>query len=446
MSTFQQVIGKKGKITYTYQNKFIYSQYDPEREAAKYLTTIKCLQKNVLTFCGADYMNQELLKKEPDLNILSFEPDRFPNNKHHPKIRRFYSINDLKQYILNCSIEAKHLTIITWPAYLETNQITNLQYLREIKTVIEKSTFSTKTAIHFEQMENNNIKINLKKFHSIEVMVSQIQLNEKMAILAASGNSLVQQIKMLKKHFNNYTLFCFPSTLSYLLHHQIIPDFIILVDPGYGSFYHLADITHFDVPKPINLILPLSVSPSIFNLIKHFRFLFFDYHHKLTKYIFSKISKVIQSAPEGSVFFNSLKIIRQMGFTQLLLLGQDFSYYKNRLHVPGGCFETYFTEFSHYFFPIEKSISALEFGKSQTIIIDQGKKITSDISLKIYYQHLLDCQLPLELVLPSKSYNTLNGQFKTIELGKLNHQQKVFSLITSKIDITRELLKKMIND
>ena len=81
------------------------------------------------------------------------------------------------------------------------------------------------------------------------------------AVVFAAGASLSAQLEFIRPYLDKVITFAYPSALPYLQSMKITPDYTIAVDPGYATFYHLMKFH-----KAVELLCPLSLSPSIFSL------------------------------------------------------------------------------------------------------------------------------------------------------------------------------------
>ena len=81
-----KVTGKKGHPAYLYNGKYIYSSYDPFIEAKRFLETFQNLKQKVITCCGADFINKELIERGIE-NIISIEPFEFERLINSDKIK-----------------------------------------------------------------------------------------------------------------------------------------------------------------------------------------------------------------------------------------------------------------------------------------------------------------------------------------------------------------------
>lgn len=411
MDEYSCVVGKKGFPTYTYNKKFLYSQYDPHKEAASYLNRYGALKSTIITFCGADFINKKLVEnKENNSTILSFEPVYFEPMCESPRLRRFNSLKILENYLLSHRVTASHISLIYWQPFIESNSGQFLPLLKSINGIIKKSTLSSNTADKMDFLETKNLFLNIHNLKKIDIITPEIKKQKNPAFILSSGYSLKDNISYIKKAASYGTTFALPSAVPYLISRDVIPDYIIAVDPGYGTFYHLLQYAQL----PLTVLTTLNITPSTFRL-SNFNFLYFSYNSKFEKYIYNQ-KNIVTSDPEGSVFFNVLSIIIQLGFTDALIFGQDFGFKDNRSHIEGGAFENIFITRSSYFDTLEQLVKKLETAKNPDTIQLKEREIKTDVALKVYYDHFLSKSFPINLFLPEKAYNTLQNRLKTLSL------------------------------
>ena len=106
---YEQSISKRGIVTFSYNGKLLYSAYNPQKEAANYLSSIpeSTKKQTIITLCGANFINEELEKKTEIKNILSFEPVDFPITTESNKIHHIKTLKDLENLILTLQIDVK---------------------------------------------------------------------------------------------------------------------------------------------------------------------------------------------------------------------------------------------------------------------------------------------------------------------------------------------------
>lgn len=451
MKNLKKETGKKGFITYKYKDKYIYSFYDPVNEAKRFVLTHK-LKSVVISCCGTDYVNNELLKTDIDL-LISFELIDFDKTVSSDKIIRANTIRSIEKELLKRNIHSSDVSLLLWHPLIETFPDVYLPKLKELKDILYKSSISANTAKTFGFLETKNFIINSLSLNNINVFESDRKTNDKTALVLSPGPSLEDHINIIENFSKNYTVFALPSVLPFLKNKKVNPDYVIAVDPGYGTFFHLSKYT-----KKINLITTLNINPSIFRL-KNYVPLFFNYGTSLEK-IFFEGTNISSSYSEGSVFINLLRLLPQMGFKEAIVIGQDFGYKNNRSHVKEGFFEQELLYWSNYYFTMEKYFKELGSLKEKTELKISNKVIETDIALKLYYQHFVGNTFDITIKLLGSCFNpiseniekisikefaSIKGNNKNIKTNNISVIKERQNLIVKKISIIKSVINKKIN-
>ena len=408
---YEQSISKRGIVTFSYNGKLLYSAYNPQKEAANYLSSIpeSTKKQTIITLCGANFINDELVKKPEIRNILSFEPIDFPITTESSKIHHIKTLKDLENIILKLQIDVKNIAIITWPPFIETQKNIFIEYLNKIKDILIKQTLSEVTDKTFSELETRHINKNKNRFENFYIILNKI-ISDNMppAVVFAAGASLSAQVKFIRPYLDKVMTFAYPSALPYLQSMKIIPDYTIAVDPGYATFYHLMKFH-----EAVELICPLSLSSSIFSL-KNYSPLIFNYGSDEENKLFTN-TDIIKSLPEGSVAFNLFSILKNTGYKQIVLLGQDFCFIDGASHAKGGFFEIEYIYQSNYNSGMEDKIKKLEESRLPTYIKDNNKKLRTDTAMAVYYNHFLEKAKDLPLFLAGNPYNSFCGQLPILK-------------------------------
>jgi hypothetical protein len=446
MNSYNKEIGKKGFLSYKCNNKYIYSIYDPIAEAKRFVDSFQQLNKVVITCCGADFVNKTLLEHDID-EIISFEPILFDAVEHSKKIVRFSNLRDLENYLF--SRKYSNISLLIWQPLVESNPDIYLDNLKKIKDIIQKLIFSNNTEIRFGFLETRNFLRNIFKFDNINILEASAVKIENPAIIISSGFSLEDNIDFINQVKEYCYLFSLPSSLPFLQSKNITPDFSIAVDPGFATYYHISKFKN-----KLNFICPLTITPSILNLPNITPY-FFSYQTFLENKLFNN-SNIISSSAEGSVFINLLRLLPQLGFQKVILIGQDFGFKNNRSHINGGFFEIEFINQSNYLNPIENEIKKLDVAKNIDYIPNNNNKIKTDTALKIYYNHFLENNFNINIYISPYAFNKLENKFNIltedfiksnfIKKGNLNFHNNFCSLKDIKHNIknifhNNELLK-----
>ena len=225
---YEQSISKRGIVTFSYNGKLLYSAYNPQKEAANYLSSIpeSTKKQTIITLCGANFINDELVKKPEIRNILSFEPIDFPITTESSKIHHIKTLKDLENIILKLQIDVKNIAIITWPPFIETQKNIFIEYLNKIKDILIKQTLSEVTDKTFSELETRHINKNKNRFENFHIILNKtISDNMPPAVVFAAGASLSAQVEFIRPYLDKVMTFAYPSALPYLQSMKITPNY-----------------------------------------------------------------------------------------------------------------------------------------------------------------------------------------------------------------------------
>ena len=303
-----------------------------------------------------------------------------------------------------------------------------LEPLKKIKDILYKSSISANTQNAFGFKESFNFLINTLTSDTFSYLIKSNDKRMNPAMIISSGASLKDNIDFIKDTGDRAFIFALPSALPYLQHNGILPDFVIAVDPGYGTYYHLAKYK-----KNINLLSPLTVTPAILKL-KNITSIIFNYNTYLENILFN--DKDIVTAPaEGTVFINLLRVLPQIGFTDAVLIGQDFGYKDNRSHINEGSFELEFLQNAGYYSTLEHSIKKIDASGDVEYLEILDKKIKTNSAFKLYYEHFINKNFDLNIYLPANCFNPLSDKYKKIKPDFLIDNYDKKAKITEAVNI-----------
>ncbi len=417
MSRFIRTVGRKGQPTYTLDGKFIYSAYDPFREADSFVNqNVKPNHNAAVTICGADFINNVLAERgyttiiSFDLSVLSGgEPDFEPLTEN-VAIHRVRSVQQAQNILLEKGIAAADIDILIWTPYIAAcENADTAKLLEQIKNMCLTVTASKTAADTFGKLEERNAARNIRTMKSLTYMMPQNVCDT--AVIVASGASLPNYLELLRTLKSKALILALPSSVKYLHSVGIEPDYVIAVDPSYATLYHLCGLK-----VETSLICPLSINPAILRL-PNISPIFFSYENETDRKVFAN-TDVIRSCSEGSVIFNSIRIVRQLGAKNVILMGQDFSFCNHRSHVVGGYFETEFFGSSSYYDSLDKTLLELRCRKEPTVIRAGDRMLDSDVSLKISMDHLLQTDFGVRILLPDNAFNPLDNRYGTISVSE----------------------------
>lgn len=214
------------------------------------------------------------------------------NNMFPESLNRFYSImrDNANRVVVNKN------TDIAISSRLVTNMLANMRF-----------------------MPVSNIVTDLQKQFPSDVP----------AIIVAAGPSLDKNIEELKKAKGRSVIFAVDTAVKYMLAHEILPDFIVTLDPK-KSMKHLndprcCDIPIFGRPDCRTENLRRNKSRIIFYCIEGY-----------IKALYNKIGKKTGALHSGgSVATGAFTICETLGFNRIILVGQDLAYQGDCTHAGG---------------------------------------------------------------------------------------------------------------
>lgn len=150
------------------------------------------------------------------------------------------------------------------------------------------------------------------------------------AIIVAAGPSLDKNIQELEKAKGKALIIAVDSALKALFQHDIIPDLFVTID---GK--KLAD--HFDDPRVTEIPVVCNFNSNAEVLEKHTGIKFFinDLNPHINKVLNPMNKQIPIASTGGSVANTAFSIAEMLGFTTIIMVGQDLAYTDNKTHASG---------------------------------------------------------------------------------------------------------------
>ena len=149
------------------------------------------------------------------------------------------------------------------------------------------------------------------------------------AIIVAAGPSLDKNIHELKEAKGKSVIFAVDTAVKYLLKNDIIPDFIVTLDPK-KSLHHLSD------PRCNEIPLISRIEARAENLQRNNKRIIFFNMEGYTAMLMHTVGKDtgrFQSG--GSVATGAFSICKTLGFQTIILIGCDLAYSGKSTHAGG---------------------------------------------------------------------------------------------------------------
>ncbi len=256
---------------------------------------------------------------------------------------------------------------------------------REVKNQLDILISDGLTIARFARIWLRNFTINIKKLNKTLLVSSLFNRFSGTVVIAGAGPSLDGAIDDIKIARKRIYLFATDAAVKPLMHNGVIPDLIISIDPQPSVYLHFQGLNRRSLAEIPAVLSFLSFS-KVFEIFRE-RYVFFTYHP--TTRFFSldrdKSDVIINYLSVSSFAFH---IAVSMGFTELLLVGLDFSYPEYRLYARNSFFYEYVFEHCSRFSPfytIEENVIRRGTGKIESI---RGEILNTSATLMNYLHEL----------------------------------------------------------
>lgn len=368
------------------------SRYNPERDAENLCNSINEEAGFFLVLgIGSGIFIKLLSQKYPESKILALELykediDFLLQNESLNQLSKNSSISiccleELETFLTQNYFPAKYgsFKIIEQRSWVNENQahIENINFILNKTFGIISADFSVQA--HFGKIWNTNIINNSKlaeKLNSQELYKSIKDNNHKTAIIAGAGPSLDKTSELLKTNRDSYFIIATDTAGKALIKQNIIPDVIVSIDAQSVSYNHFINK---DISSKILYAFDLCGNSSA---VRHLfsqgnNIFFFCSGHPLSTAINagSGFSLPVFFSGAGTVTITALDIAVQAGFTDIMILGADFSYSDGKAYTSGTYLDTLYNKGSSKLAETEQTFSKLMF-RTELLELTRNKKTT----------------------------------------------------------------------
>ena len=415
-SFWSLMTAKNGSLTAQINtNMLLHSSYNPEREGMSTAEQLAGKNKETVIFMGAGLGWQFCAMAKlingggmgatvgtcPVKKLILIEPDPV-----HFFGALFYidwsPVFEVKQLVLAIGCPADSLIGI-----LEGNSINignsgvNSAYVYAIPAFImharpyfdsvialiernrDKNDINAATYKKFEKLWIHNSMTNITQIsrrQTVQELLNSYKNTAKDFIVVAAGPSLetlLPKMAELKKHA---IIVCVETALHALLKTEVQPDFIIITDPQYYAYKHIAGLA---APESI-LICPLSVYPAVFRF-KCRQIVLCSEMFPVSKYFESKLGDFGDLGAGGSVASSAWNLCCLLGAQNIYFAGLDLSYPQGQTHIKGSSAEQTFHTGANRLVPVQKMNSSSRFGANPEYAFDyDGNQVLTDARMKMF--------------------------------------------------------------
>lgn len=199
------------------------------------------------------------------------------------------------------------------------------EQIREVKSA---------TLLRFNQVWQRNFLSNRDAIQrNPGVIALKNRFRDIPCIVVGAGPSLDKNIRYLRKACDKAIILCCDAALKPLLSHDIVPNFVVVLDPQEEIARFLSNVPQ----KGITLIVPTIVHPSILELWQGEVLFFNKFAPDIPTLV--EIQKMVPQVgiltPGGTVLSVTYDLGFQAGCNPILFAGQDLSYPKKNSHSHG---------------------------------------------------------------------------------------------------------------
>lgn len=199
------------------------------------------------------------------------------------------------------------------------------EQIREVKSA---------TLLRFNQVWQRNFLSNRSAIQrNPGVIALKNRFRDIPCIVVGAGPSLDKNIRYLRKACEKAIILCCDAALKPLLSHNIIPNFVVVLDPQEEIARFLSNVPQ----SGITLVVPTIVHPNILELWQGDILFFNKFAPDIPTLV--EIQKVVPQVgiltPGGTVLSVTYDLAFQAGCNPILFVGQDLSYPKKNSHSKG---------------------------------------------------------------------------------------------------------------
>ncbi len=414
--SFWKVIpAKNGSLTAQIDNMLLHSSYNPEREAMSTASQLLSKNKECLIFMGAGLgwqfcalaklinaggsvggpsSTKKLVLIEPDpLHFFGalfyvdwsqvFAVESLVIALGCPPDSLMGLLEDSSINVGNSGLSASYVYAI--PSFIQHAR----PYFDSVITLIErnrsKNDINAATYKKFEKLWIRNSIKNIDqtgKRRSLKDFAADYckSSGSKDFILLAAGPSLAKvlpEIGLIKKRA---VIVCVETALQALLKAGVEPDFIVITDPQYYAYKHIAGL---EAPSSI-LVCPLSVYPAVFRF-KCRQILLCSEFFPVSSFFENTLGAFGDLGAGGSVASSAWNLCRMLGAKNIYFAGLDLSYPGGQTHIKGSSAEQSFLCGSNRLLPVQASNSSSRFSANPEYAFDyEGRQILTDARMKMF--------------------------------------------------------------
>ncbi len=333
---------KSGVPTAECGRLLLHSAYDPEKEAERFVKQLEVHADDVVLFLGSclGYPERALSGLHPGIEILKvYFSDFFPVKSGEPSSFSWFpgSGESYASFLSRHIDESKfrRLRIVEWEpaerAYPETAGTISREtsrFCRELNgSLVTTGAFGRKW-----------IRNGVRNFLFLDARL-RLDRVDGPVFIAASGPSLEEACLFLKLRRDRFSVWALPSSLDCLLCAGIVPDLVVLTDPGHWASLHFhgaarKTTTH----RPLRILMPVTAASCLRS--RSFSVGFLDQGSWIERRLLVSIPGPDSLPPNGTVAGSAIELALRKTRFPVIVAGLDLACRGMQEHARPHAFDT----------------------------------------------------------------------------------------------------------
>ena len=409
---------RNGMITASEKGFRLHSAYNPEREAISGISNPEIMEKSTTVFYGFG-LGYHVIQWAKMILSLSDSDKSLQNKKLvliEPDCNHFYAamtvldwtdVFKIRNLVLaiGCTPEAvlpliedtskinvgntgvSDAYFFTIPAFTAHAQ----EYFNTVQSIINrnrhKNEINAATLKKFGKLWCRNSVKNINKMQEL-CSVSDFNLSDFNLkntdipfFIACAGPSLEKVLPYIAEIKKRSIIICVETALRALLRAGIQPDFIIITDPQWWAYRHIADLK---APESI-LVTEVSTYPAVFRF-QCKQIILCSSQFPIGNYFETKLGTDLGNlGTGGSVASSAWNMAHLWGASEIYTAGMDFAFPENKTHIKGSDSEETFCAISNCINTIDKFLLQGLFSANAQIGKNyKGNPVITDSRMKMF--------------------------------------------------------------
>lgn len=334
-------VQENGNYNISYKNRLIHNSTNPLAESTEIFAKAENspISIHLIYGLGLGYLFQvaslnskgSIVLYEPDLNILwlAFTLVDFSNDILKQNVAIVSTFEQLSEAVYKKSGVKNTPILLSLPSQRELDEVGFNDFVGKLQNMIGSFSLDLK---YTQQKFYPSFKMLMQNLPNLlkEIPLAKFKdvYKGKIAVVVSAGPSLDRDIEVLKKYRDKYVLFTVGTAVKTLYANDIKPDFLCIIET-YNSSRQIEGLDLSDV----DFITEPYANP----VLRRYKFKNIYSHISANNPINQFWGEIINEDVEeylskGTVSYTALNCARLLGFSKIVLVGQDLAY------IEGQCY------------------------------------------------------------------------------------------------------------